>query len=333
MKTLPAEWEEQKAILMAFPHKNSDWNEYLDEARQTFLTIIQAILPHEKVILCVDPNDHEGLDFLHSHLSSSNLIILRIPTNDTWARDFGPISIKNDSKILHLDFGFNGWGLKFASCFDNQVSSTLFQQKILPNLLTQDLILEGGSIDSDGMGTLLTNTQCLLEKNRNPFYTQEELDTKLKDILGVERILWLHHGYLAGDDTDSHIDTLARFINPNTIAYIACNDKNDEHFTELNKMQEELKKLKTKEGKPYHLLPLPLPKVFFNKERLPASYANFLLINNKTLLLPIYNIPDLDTQAINTLKPYYEVIPIDCSVLIRQHGSLHCVTMQLYDIL
>lgn len=332
MKRLKAEWEKQEAVLMAFPHKNSDWNDYLDEARQTFLNIIKAILPYEKVLLCVDSADKDGLDFIKSHIQDKNLLITLIQTNDTWARDFGPICIESNGKNNYLDFGFNGWGLKFASNFDNQISSKLFQQKFIPNLATQELILEGGSIDTDGEGVLLTNTQCLLEKNRNPFFTKQQIEDKLKNTLGVHTILWLNHGYLAGDDTDSHIDTLARFINKDSIAYIACDNPQDEHYDALKKMEEELKTLRNKNNKPYNLIPLPLPNVTFEGERLPASYANFLLINENKLLLPTYNVPELDNIAINALNPYYEIIPIDCSVLIRQHGSLHCITMQLYEL-
>lgn len=332
MRRLKAEWEKQEAILMAFPHQNTDWKDYLPEARENFLKIIQAILREQKVILCLDPRDDEGKAFIATHLKHKNLVTISCFTNDTWARDFGPISIEEAGQIQLLDFGFNGWGLKFASNFDNQISTHLYKKNIFSNLVTKDLILEGGSIDTDGNGTLLTNTQCLLEKNRNPAFTQTQIEEKLKEYLGVHRILWLHHGYLAGDDTDSHIDTLARFLNPHTIAYIQCNDSSDEHYEELQKMQEELKNLRTEDNKPYDLIPLPLPNISYQDERLPASYANFLILNNKTLLLPIYNVPDLDSVAISSLSAYYKVIPIDCSTLIKQHGSLHCVTMQIYAL-
>ena len=333
MKRLKAEWENQEAILLALPHANTDWQPYLKEARETFLEIIKAILPHQKVLLCVDNEDSEGLEFVQNHLDGAqNLTIARHPLNDTWARDFGPISIEENGGVKMLDFGFNGWGLKYPSNFDNQISRRLFADKILSNLHTKDLILEGGSIDSDGEGTLLTTAQCLLEANRNPTLTKEMLESRLKLELGAQRILWLHAGYLAGDDTDSHVDTLARFLNPSTIAYIACEDREDEHYEALARMQEELKSFRTKEGKPYNLIPLPLPCIYHDGERLPASYANFLLINGGKLLLPTYNTPELDSLAIARLSPYYEVVPIDCSTLIRQHGSLHCVSMQLYAL-
>lgn len=335
MRRLRAEWECQSAILMAFPHAKSDWKIYLKEARETFLQIMEAILPHQKLLLCIHPSDREGeelvRDRLRDFLRDGKLLLAHIPTNDTWARDFGPISIEENGRTLALDFGFNGWGLKFPSNLDNQISSRLKDLGFLQNCITQDLILEGGSIDSDGEGVLLTNTQCLLEKNRNPSYTKEMLDQRLKKDLGLTQIHWLNHGYLAGDDTDSHIDTLARFLNPNTIAYVHCEDAEDEHFLELQKMRQELGALRTKEGLPYKLIPLPLPNIEYDGERLPASYANFLLINDRKLLLPTYGVPELDALAIQALSPYYDVLPMDCSILIRQHGSLHCVTMQLYE--
>lgn len=330
---LKAEWEKQKAILIAFPHENSDWKDYIIEARENFLQIINVILKFQKVIVCVDINDYEGKKLLQN-LNHENLKIVCINTNDTWARDFGPISVEKESdKIKLLDFGFNGWGLKFKSNFDNQITRKLYNQKILQDELeSMPLILEGGSIDSDGMGRILTNTQCLLESNRNPYFNQEKITDLLKQYLGLKEILWLNHGYLAGDDTDGHIDTLARFVNPDTIVYMQCQNKNDEHFEELNKMEKELQNLKQENGLLYKLIPLPLPEaIFYDNERLPASYVNFLFINN-AILVPTYK--DKHDEKIleifKTICPDREIIGIDCSVLIRQHGSLHCVSMQLY---
>lgn len=332
MKRLKAEWEKQSAVILAFPHKNSDWVEYIDEARENFLQIIKQITRFQKVILCVDVNDDEGMKILQKS-NLKNLQIMNIPTNDTWARDFGPISIEENKKIQLLDFGFNGWGLKFASNNDNQINQRLSSMNIFDTpAQIMPIILEGGSIDTDGAGRLLTNTQCLLEKNRNPHLSQRQIEDFLKQSLGVDEILWLHSGYLAGDDTDSHIDTLARFVNPHTIAYMKCENKNDEHYIELKKMEKELMDLRTKSGNPYNLLALPLPDpIFYEGERLPASYVNFLFVNN-ALLVPTYK-DKRDTEVLNAFKrvcPDLEVIGIDCSTLIRQHGSLHCVTMQIY---
>lgn len=331
-KRLMAEWEHQQAVLLAFPHARSDWHEYIDEARKNFLAIIKEILRFQKVIVCVDIHDYEGLNLL-LRLESSNLQVVKIALNDVWVRDFGPISIEDVDNIKLLDFCFNGWGLKFASNFDNQINQKLRKAGILKtDLQTIGLVLEGGSIDTDGQGSLLTNTQCLLEANRNPALTQDEIESLLKEKLGIKKILWLHSGCLVGDDTDGHIDTLARFISADTIAYVKCEDPKDVHYKTLQKMETELLGLKTSEGKPYNLVPLPLPEpIFYKNDRLPASYVNFLFINN-ALLVPIYGVKE-DERALKILRqvcPYLEVVGINCSVLIRQHGSLHCVTMQTY---
>ncbi|MDR1610043.1 MAG: agmatine deiminase family protein, partial [Candidatus Symbiothrix sp.] len=193
------------------------------------------------------------------------------------------------------------------------------------------VVLEGGSIESDGEGTLLTTSRCLLSKNRNEYKSKEEIAGYFQMIFGLKRILWLNKGYLAGDDTDSHIDTLARFCDSQTIAYVQCTDESDEHFKELSQMERELQKFKTPDGKPYRLIPLPMAEpVYEDDERLPATYANFLIING-AVLMPGYNSP-LDEIARLQLQqafPDREIISIDCLPLIKQHGSLHCVTMQL----
>ncbi|PDW80885.1 agmatine deiminase, partial [Helicobacter pylori] len=257
----------------------------------------------------------------------------KVDTNDTWARDFGAISIENQGVLECLDFGFNGWGLKYPSNLDNQVNFKLKSLGFLKHpLKTMPYILEGGSIESDGAGSILTNTQCLLEKNRNPHLNQNGIETMLKKELGAKQVLWYSYGYLKGDDTDSHTDTLARFLDKDTIVYSACEDENDEHYTVLKKMQEELKTFKKLDGTPYKLIPIEIPKAIYdaNQQRLPATYVNFLLCNN-ALIVPTYNDPK-DALILETLKQHtpLEVIGVDCNTLIKQHGSLHCVTMQLY---
>ncbi|MDY2584137.1 agmatine deiminase family protein [Helicobacter sp.] len=337
MKKFYAEWEAQDGILLSFPHANSDWKPYLKEVRQVYCEIIVEILQAESCILICD-SKKETLEIIQNYCNTKSinteilgqLYCLELPSNDTWARDFGGITINKNGKNVVLDYGFNGWGLKFASNFDNQITHTLHKVGILKRIKPKKLILEGGSIESNGKGILLTNTQCLLERNRNPFYSKAQLEKILKKDLGIQKVLWLDSGYLSGDDTDGHIDTLARFIAPNTIAYIACDDKNDEHYVALSKMECALKALKNLDNKPFKLVKLPFvtPK-YYKNERLPATYANFLFING-AILLPIYNDKN-DALAIEILQkacPKHKIIPIDCSVLIRQHGSLHCISMQ-----
>jgi len=195
-----------------------------------------------------------------------------------------------------------------------------------------DFVLEGGSIESDGEGTILSTSACLCNTNRNNGLSKQEIEELLHTYLGAKRVLWLDHGYLAGDDTDSHIDTLARFANKDTIAYVKCNDKDDEHFEALQKMEAQLKKFKTKEGKSYRLIALPMTDAIYNEEgqRLPATYANFL-ITNDALIYPTYGDKNDSTagEIFKVLFPNREIIPINCLKLIEQGGSLHCSTMQI----
>lgn len=337
MKRMRAEWEKQRAVLFAFPHQWSDWNPYLKEARENFVAIIKEVLRVQEVILVIDPSDVEGREIIEGEfaeaISQKRLRIYAIKCNDTWARDFGAINLLEGGKNILLDFGFNGWGLKFASNWDNQINLGLKNaREFSQELRAMDMILEGGSIESDGEGVILTNTQCLLERNRNPHLSQEQIEQKLKECLGAKKILWLHHGYLAGDDTDSHIDTLARFISPSQIAYIGCDDESDEHYKELKAMEEELRDLRDLRGKPYELIKLPFVRAIYEgDERLPATYANFLFINGG-LLVPTYGDKNdaLALQILQNALPHLNVIGIDCQTLIKQHGSLHCVSMQIY---
>ena len=232
-----------------------------------------------------------------------------------------------------MDFTFNGWGLKFASDKDNQITRRLVKDGHLQGAYTNRLgfVLEGGSIESDGRGTLLTTSECLLSPNRNGEMSREEIEAYLRDVFRVRQVLWLEYGYLAGDDTDSHVDTLARLCPDDTIAYVRCTDPQDEHYPALHRMEEQLKTFRTPDGKPYRLLPLPWPDAIVEDgERLPATYANFLILND-AVLYPTYAQPDLDEEgarAIGMAFPGREVVGIDCRSVIVQHGSLHCCTMQ-----
>ena len=373
---LRAEWEKQVAILMAFPHKRSDWAVYIQKARECFIDIIEQILRFESVILCVDTEDNEGAEILRTYFAQSSytshntplsntqplqsyiatylntnipqesfiqpylrkfhtqspyvLHIMRVRTNDTWARDFSALGIESAGEHKLIKCTFNGWGLKYPSQYDNAIIEQIFNKE---HIIKVDMVLEGGSIESNGAGVLLTNTQCLLEKNRNPHLSQAEIESRLKTHFGLKEVLWLHNGYLAGDDTDSHIDTLARFVSKESIAYITCEDRQDEHFEALARMKEELENLKQPNGKPYKLIPLPFTQAIYDEQnnRLPASYANFLFVNG-ALLVPTYGDAN-DTKALAILAralPQYRVVGVDCRSLILWHGSLHCISMQLY---
>ncbi len=332
---LPAEWEMQDAILMAWPHEGTDWAYMLDDIRPVFAEIIKSITRFQRVLLTT-PLVRSTTEYLLKNglVSLDNIIICEMPNNDTWARDFGPITVHYENKPVLLDFGFNGWGLKFPSFHDNLIIRRLKQSgHLAPKVNTIGMVLEGGSIESDGLGTLLTTTECLLSPNRNPQLDQREIEQALSSLLGAQRVLWINHGFLAGDDTDSHIDTLARICPHNTIVYQACNNPLDEHYESLKLMEQELKGFTAPDDSPYRLIPLPWPKARFDSEshRLPATYANFLIING-AVLVPTYRDSVNDEQAVELISsafPGREIIGIDCLPLLEQHGSLHCVTMHL----
>jgi agmatine deiminase len=331
---LPAEWEMQDGVLMAWPHEGTDWACMLDDILPLYAEIILQITRFERLLL-VAPHAASAADYLKTAgIDLSSVTICEIPSNDTWTRDFGPITVIFNDKPVLLDFGFNGWGLKFPANHDNLISGRLKKRGALkPNLNTIGLVLEGGSIESDGHGTIMTTAECLLSPNRNPQLNMREIELALASLIGAKRVLWLKHGYLAGDDTDSHIDTLARFCPENCIMYQACDSPVDEHFGPLKLMENELKNFTTPDGSPYHLIPLPWPKARFDEEahRLPATYANFLVIN-RAVLVPTYRDHENDRLALERIGqafPGRETIGIDCLPLLEQHGSLHCVTMQL----
>ena len=330
---LPAEWEPQDAILLAWPHQNTDWLPILDQITEVYTELIRQISRFETVIVISPELTPVRAALQKLDIDSSRIILQQIDTNDTWIRDFGPLTVYADNQPVLRNFTFNGWGSKFPADKDNRATRHLYDTGIVKGgrLSTSNLVLEGGSLESDGSGTLLTTTACLLNQNRNPHLSQGELEAKLSKLLGCHHFLWLEHGWLAGDDTDSHIDTLARLAPNDTILYIKCDDCNDEHHPALQKMENQLQQFRTKGGQLFRLISLPMPQACYDgADRLPASYANFLIIN-QAVLVPTYNDP-ADTMALKTLGkvfPDREIIGIDCRSLIKQHGALHCITMQL----
>jgi agmatine/peptidylarginine deiminase len=335
------EWAEQSAVLLSWPHSETDWAPLLESVEQCYQDITLAICRFQKVVIvCHDENLKNRVLSLFSDQPNAERIHCRVaPTDDTWIRDYGPLTITKEStakdrQVELLDFQFNGWGNKFDASLDNTVSQQLQQQGVFNTvpMRTVPMILEGGSVESDGEGSLLTTKHCQLSPERNPDLTQNDIEARLKELFGVQRVLWLSHGQLEGDDTDGHIDTLVRFCSPSHLCYVRCDDPNDSHYAEMQRMEIELKTLRTASGKAYQLSPLPWPSAKYNQEgeRLPATYANFLIING-AVLLPVYNDRN-DDKAIATLQacfPEREIIPINCLPLIEQSGSLHCITMQL----
>ncbi len=303
-----AEWEPQSAVQLTWPHKDTDWAPILPEITAVYEEMKREIESRETVVVVDD-----------------------IPHNDTWARDHGFITVEENGQLILLDFKFNGWGEKFAAELDNDINRQLYEQQLVKGIYEShlDFVLEGGSIESDGKGTIFTTTCCLMAPHRNQPLTQQEIEQQLKEWLGAERIVWINHGSLIGDDTDGHIDTLVRIAPNDTLLYIGADDEHPD----LLLMEQELQQLRTIDGHPYRLLRLPMPRpIYDDGERIPATYANYLVING-AVLVPTYNQPDLDQEAISTIGkafPDREIIGIDCRAVIRQHGSLHCCTMQYY---
>jgi agmatine/peptidylarginine deiminase len=331
----PAEWEPQSAVLVAWPHAGTDWSERLDEVEGTYIALVAAIARFEPVLVCVADDDVEA--YARARLSSARIDMARVsfvcvPYDDTWLRDSGPITLRRaDGGFRLLDFRFTGWGGKFDASQDDLLVENLEQAGIFIDSDRQaiDFALEGGAIETDGDGTLLTTWQCLHE--RHPQETREELSRKLAGWLQQERVLWLDHGHLEGDDTDAHVDTLARFAAPDAIVYQACDDPADSHYPELQAMAAGIAALRTRDGRPYRLFPLPWAQpIVDGGRRLAASYANFLIVNG-AVLMPAYG-DRADAAAAAVLEnafPDREIVQVPCRPLIWQNGSLHCITMQL----
>ena len=338
---LPAEWAEQSAIQLTWPHAATDWRPYLNDIVETFVELTREIARHEQVIIATP--DVAGTEALLRHRLDTNLYAniscYACPTNDTWARDHGAITLmptetaKQATDARLLDFRFNGWGEKFDWQLDNAITRRLHQQGILNGQLEShdDFVLEGGSIESDGEGTIMTPSMCLMADHRNQPLTRPQIEARLLELLHADRVLWLDHGQLVGDDTDGHIDTIVRMAPNDTLLYIRCDDPQDEQYADFMALEAQLQTLRTREGKPYRLMPLPMPAAMYDgDDRLPATYANFVIINH-AVIVPTYNQPSLDAQAIETIAqafPSRRVVGIDASTVVRQHGSLHCLTMQ-----
>lgn len=330
----PAEWEPQSAVLMAWPHAGTDWSERLLETSRCFANICTAISIRQKLLLLV-PNttvEQEASRFLETAGSRfENIHFIQLTYDDTWLRDSGPITLITNSGFQLLDFHFTAWGGKFEAGLDDKIVAELVNRGLFSDTQHQriDFALEGGGIETDGMGTLLATWHCLHE--RHPGMSRSEIETILKSALHQHRVLWLEHGYLEGDDTDAHIDTLARFASSESIVYQGCQDSDDNHYSALTTMADELGQLRQSNGDPYRLFELPWPQpIIDNGRRLAASYANFLIIND-AVLMPLYG-DAADNEAMAIMQQAFagrEIVGIPCQDLIWQNGSLHCCTMQL----
>lgn len=328
------EWYPQSGVQLTWPHEGTDWLYMLPEVTECFLNIAREVAKRELLLVVAPDIEHVRLQLSDAGVHMEHVRMLELPTDDTWARDHGALTLIGGHRPVLLDFHFNGWGEKFPAGEDDRITRRAHRAAYLHGDMEDhlDFVFEGGSIETDGKGTLLTTTHCLMAPHRNEGMNREELEEYLLRALRAERMLWLDYGALEGDDTDGHIDTLARLCPENAIAYVQCTDASDSHYAELQRMEQQLGEFRTNEGLPYRLLPLPMADAVYDEDgtRLPATYANYLVING-AVLYPTYASSEKDAEAERVLReafPGYEMVGIDCRPLIRQHGSLHCVTMQ-----
>ena len=331
---MPAEWEPHSGTWLTWPHNPGTWDKTaLPHVEQTYLSIIQALVPGESVhILVNDPAALESvkIKIAHAGIPADSVRFYVIPTDDAWIRDFGPnflVSGNSGNRQIALNnWRFDSWGGKYEWELDNRAGDKIASLLKLP-AFEPEIVLEGGAIDVNGLGTCLTTASCLLNGNRNGGMNRETMETVLKNYLGVKNIIWLK-GEIEGDDTDGHIDNMARFVNPTTV--VCAYEENASNFKELNGNYQTLKSAADQDGNSLKVIRLPMPEpVITDSTRLPASYANFY-IGNRTVLLPVFDGPnDLKAQTIlQKLFPEREIVPLPCRELLVGLGGLHCVTQQ-----
>jgi agmatine/peptidylarginine deiminase len=330
----PAEWENQSTVLIAWPHEDTDWADRLGEVEDTYIALVAALVRYTRVVVCVadaDLQTYAEARLRSARVDLSRVRFVEVEYDDTWLRDSGPITLRTPEGFRLLDFRFTGWGGKFEASRDDMLVERLFEHGLFERAEREpiDFALEGGAIETDGDGTLLTTWQCLHE--RHPALDRDTLSERLAGWLQQDRVLWLDHGYLEGDDTDAHIDTLARFAPGDAIVFQACDDPSDTHYAELRAMADDIAALRTKDGKPYRQFPLPWARPILDEgRRLAASYANYLIVDG-AVLIPAYGdvADDAAAAVLREAYPGREIVQVPCRALIWQNGSLHCITMQL----
>ena len=334
---LPSEWEGDRAVIVAWPHANTDWNYMLPQVEECYDSLVRAICRHAVAVIIAP--ETKPLRQRFKDIDKSRILYFDVATNDTWTRDYGVICTEMpDGSVILNDFGFNAWGGKFESSLDNAVTRKMFDAGLIKGEYRDltDFILEGGSIESDGNGTILTTSSCLLTDTRNPRFSKSEIEEKLHDTLCAKKVLWLDRGEMIGDDTDGHIDTIARIAPFNTILYngTGWGTEPTEQSHALEGVMDQLRTFTNADGEAFSLIELPLPDPIMDEDdghQLPATYANFLIVND-AILMPTYGQPGNDFRAEMALKvafPDHTIERVDCRALIRQHGSLHCATMQI----
>jgi agmatine/peptidylarginine deiminase len=331
---LPAEWEAQAGVVIAWPHEATDWSPRLERIESAYVGLAGAIARFEPVVVCVanaSIRDRASRALATAGVAAGRVRFVDVEYDDTWLRDSGPLTTSDGHAFRLLDFRFTGWGGKYGAERDDRLIETLVARGLFRSATHEriDWALEGGAIESDGKGTILTTWRCLHQ--RHPEMDREEMTRRLSEAFGAERVLWLDHGYLEGDDTDAHIDTLARFAPDDAIVFQACDDMADPHYDQLARMREELTALRTSDGRPYTMHALPWARAIVDDgRRLAASYANYLIVNGG-VIVPAYGDPN-DAHAaevIGNAHPGREIVAVDARPLIWQNGSVHCLTMQV----
>ncbi|MBX0312755.1 MAG: agmatine deiminase family protein [Sulfurihydrogenibium sp.] len=331
---MPPEWSKHKGTWLSYPHNPDTFFEKIDNVRDKYTDMVKLLSECEEVHINV--NDEEMENDVLSRLKDkkanlNNVFIHRFPTNDAWCRDHGAIFVvdRDENKLVALDFKFNAWGGKYPYELDNEIPKKMAEYLNVERIEI-DMVLEGGSIDVNGNGLLLTTESCLLNPNRNPNMSKEEIEENLKYYFGVEKILWLKEG-IVGDDTDGHIDDITRFINENTVITVVEENPNDENYPILKENYEMLKTFTDMKGNKLNIITLPMPDpVYYKGDRLPASYANFY-ISNKYVIVPIFNC-DKDKIALEILQSVFTdrvVVGIDASDIVVGLGTFHCLTQQI----
>ena len=331
----PAEWEPQRATWLSWPHKEESWPGRFEPIPGVFTEIVKILASFQHVnINVIDRTMHDDVmkRLTEAGVDPGRLTLYPIPTDDAWCRDHGPAFVVKpgaEEPLAVIDWGYNAWGGKYPPYDqDDAVPSKVAEYRRLP-LFCPGIVMEGGAIDVNGEGCLLTSTPCLLNPNRNPHLSQAQIEWYLREYYNVEKILWVDEG-IAGDDTDGHIDDSARFVNPSTIVAVVEENREDENYLPLQKNLAQLKAMTDLAGNPFRIVALPMPRpLVFDGQRVPASYANFLIASG-VVLVPTFRDPN-DAVALAVLAdvfPGRRVIGIDCYELVWGLGTLHCISQQ-----
>lgn len=330
----PAEWEKQDALWLSWPHKEESWPGKIETIYEPYCQFIKLVA--EDQLVRINVADEEMKAFALSHIEKSgakmeNISFYFNPTNDAWCRDHGPAFVINreTGEKAIVDWGYNAWGGKYPPFDLDDVVPTKIAKEFHLKLFTPPIVMEGGSVEFNGKGTILTTTACLLNENRNPHLNKEQIETYLKDYYGQDQVLWLGDG-IVGDDTDGHIDDITRFVSEDTVLTVVEEDKSDENYALLQENLENLKSMKLLDGRSLKVIELPMPRpVEYDEQRLPASYANFYIANN-VVIVPVFNDKN-DQKALEIIQsvfPDRKVIGIDSVDIIWGLGSFHCLSQQ-----